>query len=91
MARTQRQSHSPPSRIVSDPEVLAGKPRIRGTRIAVELVLEMLADGAPVEEILDCYPHLSREDVQACLEYAVRMVRTSRRKTPRDGQAKIAS
>ena len=56
-------------RIVLDPEVLAGKPVIRGTRIAVELVLELLAAGQSEQEVLASYPGLTREDVLACLTY----------------------
>jgi uncharacterized protein (DUF433 family) len=55
-------------RIVLDPEVLAGKPVIRGTRIAVELVLELLAAGQSEQEVLANYPGLTREDVLACLK-----------------------
>jgi uncharacterized protein (DUF433 family) len=57
-------------RIVIDPEVLAGKPVIRGTRVAVELVLELLAAGQSETEILANYPGLEREDILACLAYA---------------------
>jgi len=59
-----------PERIIVDPEILAGKPVIRGTRIAVELILELLAAGQPEQEILANYPGLTREDVLACLSYA---------------------
>jgi uncharacterized protein (DUF433 family) len=57
-------------RIVVDPEVMAGKPVIRGTRLAVEFVLELLAAGQSENEILANYPGLTREDVLACLFYA---------------------
>ena len=59
-----------PERIVVDPEILAGKPVIRGTRIAVELVLELLAAGQSESEVLASYPGLIREDILACLSYA---------------------
>lgn len=59
-----------PERIVVDPEVLAGKPVIRGTRIAVEFILELLAAGQSENEILTSYPGLTREDILACLSYA---------------------
>ena len=59
-----------PERIIVDPEILAGKPVIRGTRIAVELVLELLAAGQSEGEILANYPGLTREDILACLTYA---------------------
>lgn len=57
-------------RIVVDPEVLAGKPVIRGTRLAVELILELLAAGKSESDILTSYPGLMREDILACLSYA---------------------
>lgn len=57
-------------RIVIDPEILAGKPVIRGTRIAAELILELLAAGQSQDEILDEYPGLTREDILGCLSYA---------------------
>ena len=56
--------------IMIDSPVLAGKPVIKGTRISAELVLELLARGASVAEILAEYDHLSPEAVQACLAYA---------------------
>lgn len=55
-----------PEGITVDPEILAGKPVIRGTRIAVELVLELLAAGQSDAEILENYPGLTRNDVCAC-------------------------
>jgi uncharacterized protein (DUF433 family) len=57
-------------RIFVDPEVLAGKPVIRGTRLAVELILELLAAGQPESQILENYPGLTHEDILACLSYA---------------------
>ena len=57
-------------RIVVDPEILAGKPVIRGTRLAVEFILELLATGQPESEVLTNYPGLTREDILACLSYA---------------------
>jgi uncharacterized protein (DUF433 family) len=59
-----------PERIIVDAEILAGKPVIRGTRIAVELILELLAAGQSESEILANYPGLAREDILACLAYA---------------------
>lgn len=61
--------------IVSDPETLGGKPRIRGTRISVEHVLELVASGATRDEVLRAYPHLTVEGFQAALEFASRAVR----------------
>lgn len=57
-------------RIVLDPGILDGKPVIRGTRVAVEFILELLATGQSESEILTNYPGLSREDILACLSYA---------------------
>jgi len=57
-------------RIVVDPEVMAGKPVIRGTRLAVEFILELLAAGQSENELLANYPGLTRDDILACLSYA---------------------
>ena len=57
-------------RIVLDPNIQAGKPVIRGTRLAVEFILELLAAGQSENDILSNYPGLTREDVLACLSYA---------------------
>jgi uncharacterized protein (DUF433 family) len=57
-------------RIEIDPEVMVGKPVIRGTRITVELILRRLADGDTLGEILEDYPRLTEKDVQAALAYA---------------------
>ncbi len=57
-------------RIVVDPEVVHGRPRIRGTRVRVADVLSLLANGASQAEILEDYPSLIVEDIKACLEYA---------------------
>lgn len=67
-----------PDRIVIDPRVLAGKPVIRGTRLAVELVIDLLAQGWPEPEILRNYPGLTHEDVQACLAYASAVLKAER-------------
>jgi uncharacterized protein (DUF433 family) len=57
-------------RIVIDPDVLAGKPIIKGTRLAVEFIIEILANGWSHEDILKNYPGLTSEDILACLSYA---------------------
>ena len=57
-------------RIAVNPKVMAGKPVIRGTRLTVEYILNLLAHGATVEEILVEYPGLSRENIQACILFA---------------------
>ncbi len=58
------------ARITLDPDVLAGKPVVRGTRLSVEFVIGLLADGWCESDILSNYPTLSREDIAACLAYA---------------------
>jgi len=57
-------------RIVSDKAVLLGKPTIKGTRISVEFILERLANGWTEQQVLENYPRLSREDLQAVFSYA---------------------
>lgn len=57
-------------RITIDPQVLAGKPIIRGTRLAVEFIVELLGEGWSYDEVLRNYPQLTAEDVQAALGYA---------------------
>ncbi len=57
-------------RITANPEIFGGKPIVRGMRISVELILSLLAQGTPNDEILDDYPELEPEDIRACLEYA---------------------
>jgi uncharacterized protein (DUF433 family) len=56
--------------IVSTPDVLRGKPRIKGTRIPVSLILGYLAAGNTVEKIIEEFPDLTREQIAACLDYA---------------------
>lgn len=58
------------SLITSDPQVVLGKPVIRGTRITVELILNKLAAGRSIDEILQDYPHLTREGIVAAIEFA---------------------
>lgn len=65
-------------RIIADANVLVGKPVIKGTRISVELVLELLAAGYTQEQVRDQYDHLTPEDIQACLAYAGEVVRSER-------------
>lgn len=64
------------SRIKSDPKVMLGKPIVRGTRITVEILLEKLAAGDSIEEILIDYPALERDDVLAALAYARQAIGT---------------
>ncbi len=62
-------------RIIVDPKILTGKPIVRVTRISVELVVELLAAGWSHAQILASYPHLSEEDIRACLAYATELLR----------------
>lgn len=57
-------------RIILDPSILLGKPLIRGTRLSVEFVIGLMADGWSEPDILADYPGLQREDILACLAYA---------------------
>jgi uncharacterized protein (DUF433 family) len=57
-------------RIEINPKVMLGKPVIRGTRIPIELILRKLSEGASETDLLDAYPHLTREDIQAAIGYA---------------------
>lgn len=61
-------------RIVVDPNILAGKPVVKGTRIPVELVLKRLAQDPDMQTLFEAYPRLTKEDVQACLAYAQALV-----------------
>lgn len=62
------------NRITVDPKIFGGKPIIRGRRLAVEHVLGMLAAGDTADTLLKAYPWLERDDIQACLVFARRMV-----------------
>jgi uncharacterized protein (DUF433 family) len=61
-------------RIAINPDICNGKPVIRGTRITAQTVLEFLAAGDSIEDVLEEYPSLKREDVQACIDYASRLM-----------------
>jgi uncharacterized protein (DUF433 family) len=65
-------------RIAIDPAILTGKPTVKGTRIAVEFVVDLLARGWTQEDILREHDHLSAEDIQACLAYASEMLQSER-------------
>jgi uncharacterized protein (DUF433 family) len=65
-------------RITLDPKILVGKPIIKGTRISVEFVVDLLGRGWTMEQILREYDHLSRQDIQACLAYAGEMLKSER-------------
>ena len=63
-------------RVVSDPKVLGGEPRIRGTRIHVAVVLDSLAGGLTPAQIIDHYPPLTEDDVRAAVAYSAELART---------------
>lgn len=62
--------------IVADPDVMMGKPVVRGTRVTVELILEKLGAGESVEEILEAHPHLTREAVLGAVRFGAEVLRT---------------
>jgi uncharacterized protein (DUF433 family) len=62
-------------RIISDPSVLGGKPCIRGTRISVEFILELIASGASRDDILGGWPNLCAEDIEEAVLYAARFLK----------------
>ncbi len=61
--------------IISNPAIMLGKPVIKGTRITVELVMEKIANDISMEEILIAYPHITRKQVLACIQYALETVK----------------
>jgi len=62
-------------RIIVDSAILAGKPIIKGTRISVEFILELLSSGMSINEICEEYSHLKKEDIFAAISYAVKALR----------------
>jgi uncharacterized protein (DUF433 family) len=62
--------------IQQDPRIMMGKPVIAGTRIPVDLLLERLGTGETVEQLLEAYPRLTREDILAALDFAARALRS---------------
>jgi uncharacterized protein (DUF433 family) len=66
------------NRIVVDPKVLVGKPVVRGTRISVEFIVDLLGRGWTQEQILGEYDHLTAEDIQACLAYASEVLKSEK-------------
>ena len=65
-------------RITVDPALLVGKPVVRGTRLAVEFIVDLLAQGWSEDEVLRNYPGLNREDIKACLSYASAVLHAER-------------
>lgn len=66
------------TRISLDPQILVGKPVIKGTRIAVEHVVALLAQGWSEADLLKSYPHITRDDILACLAYAAERLTSER-------------
>jgi uncharacterized protein (DUF433 family) len=64
------------NRVVVDPKIMAGKPVIKGTRVPVDLILKLLAQGEREEEILKDYPNLTKDDVRAALWYGSEVIRS---------------
>jgi uncharacterized protein (DUF433 family) len=65
-------------RIASNPDILVGKPSIKGTRVSVELILGWLANGWTHEMLLESYPQLSRDDILAALAFATELMRVEK-------------
>ncbi len=61
-------------RITANPKVMLGKPVIKGTRITVELILRKIAGGYSFDEIIEMYPHVTKEDIMASVSYAVSVI-----------------
>lgn len=68
-------ANSNSGRIVANPRILGGKPIIKGTRVSVELILELISSGMSVDEILKQYPHLKRGDILSAVDYAAKVLR----------------
>ena len=66
------------NRIVIDPNILCGKPVIRGTRLSVQFIVGLLAQGWTVQQVVDNYPGIEPADVYACLEYAHELLQSER-------------
>ncbi|MEO1515354.1 MAG: DUF433 domain-containing protein [Bacteroidota bacterium] len=64
--------------IESNPNKMYGKPVISGTRVAVDLILEKMSNGETVEELLNSYPHITKEAVFACLRFASESIKTEK-------------
>ncbi|MGR3174153.1 MAG: DUF433 domain-containing protein [Candidatus Scalindua sp.] len=61
-------------RIVSDPDIMLGKPVVKGTRITVELILRKMAEGMTIEELLEAYPHITKDDILAAVSYSADVI-----------------
>ncbi len=65
-------------RVVLDPKILTGKPVIKGTRLAVEFILDLLAQGWSEAELMKNYPGLTHDDILGCLAYATEVLRSEK-------------
>jgi uncharacterized protein (DUF433 family) len=70
-------------RVEVNPDVMLGKPVIRGTRITVELLLRKLSEGATEEDLLEAYPHITREDIKAAIAYAADTIAENKQTAPK--------
>jgi len=61
-------------RITIDPKIVLGKPVIKGSRITVELILRKLSEGMTIDELLEAYPHLTKDDILAALSYSAEVI-----------------
>lgn len=61
-------------KITADPDIMLGKPVIKGTRITVELILRKLSEGVSIDELLTAYPHLTKDDILAALSYSADVI-----------------
>ena len=77
------------NRITFNPNVLGGKPIIRGTRISVEFILELMSSGMSIDEILKEYKHLKREDILDALDYASKVIKREEVISPIAAKRKI--
>ena len=68
-------NHRWAKRIATNPDILAGKPIVAGTRISVELILDCMASGWSVDKVVEAYPHITPEDVSAALAFAADVMR----------------
>lgn len=74
-AQRREDLHMTQAEIISDPNIMMGKPVIKGTRITVEMILEKMAAGETMEDLLEAYPHITREGILAALGFAAKALR----------------
>lgn len=74
--------------IIQDPKILGGKPIIAGTRMSVEVILEFLAGGMEIKEILKEYAFLKKEQVQAAIQYAAQKIGSTKKTAKRSGDSR---